>query len=120
MGKTKAGIEGVLSNGHLYRDALIVLNQSSANPIVVIVNLLEKLISYRPPIRSLPCTILNFSAFLNAMTRTLQELNFKAIFKSSKMLKHATDEVLTAKNSIGISLFYDGKFNSRRFTYFNH
>ena len=93
IGKAKTAIEGFACNGHLYKDAINELKQRFGNPNVIISNLLEKLINYRPPTTSLPWTIVNFSTFINTMTRTLQELNFEADLNSTTILKHATDKL---------------------------
>ena len=57
IGKAKTAIEGFACNGHLYKDAINELKQRFGNPNVIISNLLEKLINYRPPTASLPWTI---------------------------------------------------------------
>ena len=93
IGKAKTTIEGFAFNRHLYKDAINELKQRFGNPNVIISNLLEKLINYRPPTTSLPWTIVNFSTFINTMTRTLQELNFEADLNSTTILKHATDKL---------------------------
>ncbi|XP_075247080.1 uncharacterized protein LOC142340388 [Convolutriloba macropyga] len=93
IGKAKTAIEGFACNEHLYKDAINKLKQRFGNPNIIINNLLEKLINYRPPTTSLPWTIVNFSTFNNTMTRTLQELNFEADLNSTTILKHATDNL---------------------------
>ena len=102
IGKAKTAIEGFACNRHLYKDAINELKQRFGNPNFIISNLLEKLINYRPPTTSLPWTIVNFSTFINTMTRTLQEadlnsttrtLNFEADLNSTTILKHATDKI---------------------------
>ena len=72
IGKAKTAIEGFACNGHLYKDTINVLKQRFGNPNVIISNLLKKLINYRPPTTSRLWTIVNFSTFINTMTRTLQ------------------------------------------------
>ena len=93
IGKAKTAIEGFACNGHLYNDAINELKKRFVNPNIIISNLLGKLINYRPPTTSLPWTIVNFSTFINTMTRTLQELNFEADLNSTTILKHATDKL---------------------------
>ena len=93
IGKAKTAIEGFARNGHLYKNAINELKQRFGNPNVIISNLLEKLINYRPPTTSRPWTIVNFSTFINTMTRTLQELNIEADLNSTTILKHATDKL---------------------------
>ena len=97
IGKAKTAIEGFACNGHLYKDAINELKQRFGNQNVIISNLLKKLINYRPPTTSLPWTIVNFSTFINNMTRTLQELNFGADFNSTTILKHASDKLPYSK-----------------------
>ena len=93
IGKAKTAIEDFICNKHLYKDAINELKQRFGNPNVIISNLLEKLINYRSQRTSLPWTIVNFSTFINTMTRTLQELNFEADLNSTTILKHATDRI---------------------------
>ena len=93
IGKAKTAIEGFACNGHLYKDAINELKQRFGNPNVIISKLLEKLINYRPPTTSLLWTIVNFSTFINTITRTLKELNFEADLNSTTILKHATDKL---------------------------
>ena len=94
IGKAKTAIEGFDSNGHLFKDAINELKQQRfVNPNVIISNLLENLINYRPPTTPLPWTTVNLSTFINTLTRTLQELNFEADRNSTTILKHATDKL---------------------------
>ena len=97
IGKDKTAIEEFACKGNLYKDAINELKQRFGNPNVIISNLLEKLIKYRSPTTSPPWTIVNFSFFINTMTRTLQELNFEADLNSTTILKHATDKLPYSK-----------------------
>ena len=71
IGKAKTAIEGFACSGHLYKYAINELKPRFGNPNVIISNLLEKLINYRPPTKSPPWTIVYLSTFINTMTRTL-------------------------------------------------
>ena len=97
IGETKTAIEGFACHGHLYKDAINELKQRFVIPNVIISNLLEKLINYRPTTTSLPWTIVNFSTFKTTMTRRLQQLNFEADLNSTTILKHATDQLPYSK-----------------------
>ena len=92
-GKAKTAIEGFACIGHLYKDAINELKQRFGNPNVFNSNLLRKLINYRLPTTCLLRTIVNFSTFINTMTRTLRELNFEADLNSTTILKHATNKL---------------------------
>ena len=87
------------SNGRIWLQRTLVqkcnkrVKTAFWEPNLIISSLLEKLINYRPAMKSCPWTIVICSTFINTMTKTLQELNFAADLNSTTILKQSTDKL---------------------------